>query len=172
MADSGQKYIKRNRAPRVTISYKDPYDANANVELPFVMGILADLSGNASAKDKPSLEEREFKDIGISNFNTVMSGIQPAVALNVPNKLSDDEGKLSMVLTFRNMDDFDPGKIAMQVPALKALLEKRNDLANLQRRMNGRMEAQRLLKQALSDPEMLRALGNTTDRSEGTSELE
>lgn len=167
MSDSGQKFIKRNRAPRVHISYQDPYDATQNVELPFIMGVMSDLSGNASAKEKPRMAEREFAEVDTQNFNKFMASVEPAVSLSVDNKLGDGGEKLGMTLTFKHMDDLDPGKIAEQVPALKSLLDARQRLANLQRYMNGKAEAQDLLQKVLNDPELMKLLG---EKGKGSAE--
>jgi type VI secretion system protein ImpB len=158
-SDSGQKFIKRNRPPRVQISYEDPYDAEKQVELPFVMGIMADLSGNASKVEKPAMADRKFSNVDMDNFEEYMDSVQPAVTFRVDNKLSDQpDEKMGVNLTFRKMSDFDPAGIARQVPALKALLEAREQLANLQRYMDGKVAAEDKLKQLLSSPELMKAL--------------
>jgi len=158
-SDSGQKFIKRNRPPRVQISYEDPYDAEKLVELPFVMGIMADLSGNASPVDKPPMAERKFSNVDMDNFEEYMESVQPAATFRVDNKLSDQpDEKMGVSLTFTKMSDFDPAGIARQVPALKALLEAREQLANLQRYMDGKVAAEDKLRQLLSSPELMKAL--------------
>ena len=158
-SDSGQKFIKRNRPPRVQISYEDPYDAEKQVELPFVMGIMADLSGNASTVDKPAMADRKFSNVDMDNFEDYMESVKPAVTFRVDNKLSDQpDEKMGVNLTFTKMSDFDPAGIARQVPALKALLEAREQLANLQRYMDGKVAAEDKLKQLLSSPELMKAL--------------
>lgn len=159
MSDSAQKALRRNRPPRVHISYQDPYDETAQVELPFVMGVMADLSGNASAKEKPKVADRPFTQVDPQSFDEFMASVEPAVSLSVDNKLGNEDGeKLGMTLTFRSMDDLDPGKIAEQVPAMRRLLEARRQLANLQRYMNGKSAAQDMLRQLLSDPELMKLL--------------
>lgn len=159
MSDSGQKFISRNRKPRVHITYEDPYDANRLVELPFVMGVLADLSGNASAVDKADLADRGFLDIDMDNFERRMAAVAPAVAFRVPNKLSDEAGsELPVRLAFSSMDDFGPAQIARQVPELAKLLEARTQLANLLRYMDGKVSAEDTLKKLLSDKELMRAI--------------
>ncbi len=101
-SDSGQRFIKRNRPPRVQISYQDPYDAQKNVELPFVMGVMSDLSGNASQVAKPSVADRKFSDVDMDNVDKYMKSIEPAVAFRVDNKLSEGSGeKMGVNLTFR-----------------------------------------------------------------------
>ena len=170
MSDSGQKAIKRNRPPRVHISYQDPYDETAQVELPFVMGMMADLSGNASPREKPKVAERPFSDVQPETFNKYMASVEPGVSMRVDNKLGGEEGeKLGVDLTFKGMDDFDPGQIARNVPALRTLLEARDQLANLQRYMNGKSDAQDMLRKLLSDPELMKLLDSKTG-AETTSE--
>ena len=110
--DSGQKFIRRNRPPRVHITYEDPYNAEQKIELPFVMGVMADLSGNASAVDKPDISQRKFLDFDMDNFDQRMAAIEPAVSFNVPNKLGEDSSeKLSVALKFSKFEDFNPAAI-------------------------------------------------------------
>ena len=158
-ADSGQKFIKRNRAPRVHISYEDPYDAERNVELPFVMGVLADLSGNAAGAEKPDVAERTFLEFDMDNFDKRMAAIAPGQSFAVENKLGEEAGeKLSVSLRFEKMDDFTPAAVARQVPPLAKLLEAREQLANLLRYMDGKVAAGDQLKALLSDPQLMSAL--------------
>ena len=157
--DSGQKFIKRNRPPRVQISYEDPYDAEQQVELPFVMGVMADLSGNASKVEKAPMAERKFTGVDMDNFEKYMESVEPAVAFRVQNKLSEKEGEqMGVELAFKSMDDMTPAGIAKQVPALNALLEARDQLANLQRYMDGKAAAEDQIKELLSNPELMTAL--------------
>ncbi|MFN4098628.1 MAG: type VI secretion system contractile sheath small subunit [Pararhodobacter sp.] len=168
MSDSGQKAIGRNRAPRVHISYRDPYNENANVELPFVVGVMADLSGNASDKAKPKVAERSFVDINSSNLNEVMAKIEPGVAMTVDDRLSETPGnKLGMKLTFRSMKDFQPDRIVAQVPAMKALHEAREQLVSLLTKMETRTEAQDLVRKLLNDPGLMRMVDQ---KSRGSSD--
>lgn len=164
-SDNGQRFIKRNRPPRVQISYEDPTDAEKIVELPFVMGVLSDLSGNGSQVEKPPLAERSFSTVSMDNFDEFMRKVEPAVAMRVPNKLDSQRQneKLGINLTFRQMADLEPASIARQVPALRALLEAREQLANLQRYMNGRVDAEQRLAQLLADPALMRALASRND---------
>jgi type VI secretion system protein ImpB len=164
MSDSGQKFIKRNRPPRVQISYEDPYNAEKQVELPFVMGILSDLSGNASKVTKAPMAERKFSNVDMDNFEDYMASVEPAATFRVTNKLSGDGNEqLGVSLTFKRMEDFTPGAIARQVPALRALLEAREQLANLQRYMDGKVAAEDQLKKLLSDPQLMQALKERRD---------
>ncbi|GAB1478891.1 type VI secretion system contractile sheath small subunit [Paracoccaceae bacterium] len=158
-SDSATGFIKRNRPPRVQISYADPIEANKQVELPFVMGVMSDLSGNASKVEKPPVAEREFSQVSQDTLDDYMASIQPGLALNVNNTLDPEAGgKLSVSLNFSKMADLSPGEIARQVPALATLLEARQQLANLQRYMNGKSAAQDQLKQLLQDPALMAAL--------------
>jgi len=155
-SNSGQKFISRNRKPRVHITYEDPYDAEKLIELPFVMGVMADLSGNASQVAKPRMEERKFLDFDMDNFDKRMEKIAPAVSMKVPNKLAGGgDEKLSVNLKFNKMDDFSPAGIARQIPATAKLLEAREKLANLMRYMDGKVAAEDALRQLLSDPELM-----------------
>lgn len=159
MPDSGQKFIKRNRPPRVQISYEDPYNAEKQVELPFVMGVMADLSGNASQVAKAPMSERKFSNLDMDNFEDYMASVAPAVSFRVKNVLSGDGSEqMGVNLTFKSMDDLTPGAIARQVPALRALLEAREQLANLQRFMDGKAAAEEQLKKLLSDPALMQSL--------------
>ena len=157
--DSGQKFIRRNRAPRVHITYEDPYDAERLIELPFVMGVLSDLSGNNSAVEKPKVEDRKFLEFDMDNFESRMAAIEPGVTMRVDNKLGDESGeKLSVNLKFEKMADFTPAAVARQVPATAKLLEAREQLANLLRYLDGKVAAEDQLKKLLSDPQLMTAL--------------
>ena len=149
-SNSGQKFISRNRKPRVHITYEDPYDAERLIELPFVMGVLADLSGNASTVAKAEMIDRKFLDIDMDNFDKRMAAIEPAVSMKVENKLGAGEGgeKLSVNLKFTKMDDFSPAAIARQVPATAKLLQAREQLSNLLRYMDGKVAAEDTAQEA------------------------
>lgn len=158
-ADSATGFIKRNRPPRVMISYADPIDANKQIELPFVMGVMSDLSGNASKVEKPPMADREFSLVSQDTLDDYMESVAPGLAINVKNTLDPEMGgKLSVNLNFKKMADLSPGEIARQVPALATLLEAREQLANLQRYMNGKSGAQDQLKALLTDPKLMAAL--------------
>ena len=157
--DSGQRFIRRNRAPRVHITYEDPYNAERRVELPFVMGVMSDLSGNNSSVEKPEVAERKFLEFDMDNFENRMAAIEPGAAFKVENKLGDGQSeKLSVDLHFRKMDDFSPAAVARQVPATAALLEARTQLANLLRYMDGKVAAEDRIKELLKDPKLMAAL--------------
>ncbi len=159
MADSGQKFIKRNRPPRVQIQYEDPYNAEKMVELPFVMGVMSDLSGNASDVEKPAITDRKYLDIDMDNFDDRMKAIKPGIVFNVQNKLGDaKDEKLSVKLNFEKMADFNPAAVVRQVPAMAKLLKAREQLANLQRYMDGKVAAEDQIKALLKDPDLMKLL--------------
>jgi type VI secretion system protein ImpB len=159
MADSGQKFIKRNRPPRVQIQYEDPYNAEKMVELPFVMGVMSDLSGNASEVEKTAITDRKFLDIDMDNFDDRMKAVKPGISFNVENKLGEAKGeKMSVKLNFEKMADFNPAAVVRQIPALAKLLQAREALANLQRYMDGKVAAEDQLKTLLKDPELMKLL--------------
>ncbi|WP_126283177.1 type VI secretion system contractile sheath small subunit [Burkholderia stagnalis] len=156
-AGSGQKFIARNRAPRVQIEYDvETYGAERKVQLPFVMGVLADLAGKR-AEPLPDLPERKFLEIDVDNFDERMKSIAPRVAFQVPNTLTGD-GLLNVDMTFEQIDDFSPAAIARHVDALRQLLDARTELSNLLSYMDGKHGAEQLIEQAINDPELLKAL--------------
>lgn len=157
--DSGQRFIRRNRAPRVHITYEDPYDAERLIELPFVMGVMSDLSGNSPGIEKAKLEDRKFLEFDMDNFDSRMAAIQPGVRMQVANKLSDNpDEKMSVSLRFNKMADLSPVAVARMVPATAKLLEAREQLANLLRYMDGKVAAEDQLKKLLADPQLMNAL--------------
>jgi type VI secretion system protein ImpB len=173
MADTGQKFIRRNRAPRVHISYEDPYDADRKVELPFVMGVLADLSGNNPGAEKPEIGERNFLEFDMDNFDQRMAAVEPGVTFKVENKLGDGTGeKLSVDLRFKKFEDFSPAALAKQVPPLAKLLEARQQLSNLLRYMDGKAAASDQIKALLADPQLMAALKDRLSESSGPAETE
>jgi len=168
---SGQKFIKRNRPPRVHITYDDPTNAEEKIELPFVMGVMSDLSGNSPGVDKAEIEQRNFLDIDMDNIDKRMAAIEPGVSFRVNNKLSENsDEKLSVNLRFNKMADFEPAAIAKQVPALAKLLEARTHLANLMRYMDGKVAAEESLKKLLADPQLMLALKNRESSKDDKSE--
>ena len=139
------------------------------------MGVLADLSGNASQVAKPDINERKFLDIDMDNFDKRMAAIEPAVSMKVANKLGSEEGgeKLSVNLKFTKMDEFSPAAIARQVPAMAKLLQAREQLANLLKYMDGKMAAEVSLKKLLADPELMAAMKSKLEHkppSEGSAQ--
>jgi type VI secretion system protein ImpB len=156
---SSQKFIARNRAPRVQIEYEvELYGAQKKVQVPFVMGVLADLSGDA-AEPLPAVDERKFLAIDIDNFDERMKSMKPRVAFRVPNTLTG-EGQLNVDITFESMDDFSPAAVARKVDALSKLLEARTQLSNLVTYMDGKSGAEELISKVLNDPALLKSLAD------------
>ena len=157
MSSSGQKFIGKNRAPRVQVEYDvELYGAEKKVNLPFIMGVMSDLSGNP-AEPLEKIEDRSFLEIDTDNFNDRLKSMKPRVAFMVPNVITG-EGQIAVDMTFENMDDFSPAKVAEKVDGLKQLLEAREQLANLLSYMDGKAGAEGLLTKVLEDPAFLKAL--------------
>jgi type VI secretion system protein ImpB len=157
---SSQKFIARNRAPRVQIEYDvELYGAEKKIQLPFVMGVLADLSGKPT-EPLPLVADRKFLDIDVDNFDSRLKALKPRVAFQVPNTLTGS-GSLNVELTFDSMDDFSPAAVARKVDALGKLLEAREQLANLITYMDGKSGAEELVATLLRDPALLRTLATT-----------
>lgn len=160
MAESIHDRLKRVRAPRVNIEYKvELGDAIEMRQLPFVMGIFGDFTGQP---DEPleRLKDRKFTEVNPDNFDDVLASMKPHLAFSVDNKLSDDPdaGKLSVDLRFRELDDFDPDRVAEQIPALRKLLELRQELADVRGSLQGNEKLEEILQATLSDEESLAKL--------------
>jgi len=156
---SSQKFIGRNRAPRVQIEYDvELYGSPKKVQIPFVMGVMADLSGDVK-EPLPSVDERKFLAIDIDNFDDRMKSMKPRVAFSVPNTLTG-EGNLSVDITFESMEDFSPAAVARKVDALAKLLEARSQLSNLITYMDGKAGAEDLISKVLNDPALLKSLAD------------
>ena len=154
---SSQKFIARNRAPRVQIEYDvELYGAEKKVELPFVMGVMSDLSGD-SRESLPQVDDRKFVEVDMDNFDERLRSIRPTANVTVPNELTG-EGSLPLTLAFESMSDFSPARIAAQVEPLAKLLEARAQLANLVTYMDGKSGAENLIAKALRDPALLKSL--------------
>ncbi|MBI1189362.1 MAG: type VI secretion system contractile sheath small subunit [Tepidisphaera sp.] len=156
---SSQKFIARNRAPRVQIEYDvELYGAEKKVNLPFVMGVMADLSGKP-AEALPPVADRKFLEIDVDNFDDRMKSMKPRVAFQVPNTLTG-EGNMSVDITFESMSDFSPAAIAKKVEPLAKLLEARTQLSNLLTYMDGKSGAEQLVSKVIGDPELLKSLAS------------
>jgi type VI secretion system protein ImpB len=152
------KKLERVRRPRVQISYDvETNGAMEKKELPFVVGVLADLSGQPASPLR-SLKERKATNIDRDNFNDVLAKSTPRVAMKVQNKLTSEDTKLAVELKFKSMDDFDPAAIAAQVPALKKLLEMRLELTQLMSKMEGNDKLDQLLADVLSNSDKAKEL--------------
>lgn len=163
---SGQKFVGRNRAPRVQIEYDvELYGAEKKVQLPFVMGVMSDLSGNP-AEPLPKVADRKFLEISADNFDERLKAMKPRVAFQVPNTLTG-EGNLSVDLTFESMDDFTPAAIARKVEALQKLLQAREQLSNLVTYMDGKTGAEELMAKVMADPTLLQALASAPKPEDG-----
>ena len=155
--ESSQKFIARNRAPRVQIEYEvEVYGAEKSVQLPFVMGVLADLSGQPADPLAP-VSDRKFLEIDVDNFDERLKSMKPRVAVQVPNTLTG-EGNLSVDMTFESMDDFTPAAVARKVGSLNKLLEARGQLSNLLTYMDGKTGAEELIAKLLAEPTLMQAL--------------
>ena len=157
MSGSSQKFIARNRAPRVQIEYDvELYGSNKKMQIPFVMGVMADLSGKPAEPLAP-VADRKFLEIDVDNFDDRLKSMKPRVAFAVPNTLTG-EGNLSVDITFENMADFSPEAVAKKVGALNNLLEARTQLKDLLTYMDGKVGAEELLGKVLKNPELLKSL--------------
>ena len=156
---SSQKFIARNRAPRVQIEYDlETYGSSKKVELPFIMGVMADLSGKP-AEALPQVNDRKFLEIDVDNFDDRLKACKPRVAFQVPNTLTG-EGNLNVEMTFESMDDFSPAAVARKVDALNKLLQARTELSSLLTYMDGKDKAEQLLGQLLDNPELMKSLAS------------
>ena len=154
---SSQKFIARNRAPRVQIEYDvEVYGAEKKIQLPFVMGVMADLSGKPADPLAP-VADRKFLEIDVDNFDERLKSAKPRVAFQVPNTLTG-EGNVNVEMTFESMDDFSPAAVARKVDSLNKLLTARTQLSNLLTYMDGKGGAEDLVSKLLSDPALLQAV--------------
>jgi len=154
---SSQKFIARNRAPRVQIEYDvEVYGAEKKVQVPFVMGVMADLTGKPKEPLEP-VADRKALEIDVDNFDGRLKSMNPRVAFSVPNTLTG-EGNMNVDISFDSMDDFSPAAVARKVDPLKKLMEARSQLANLVTYMDGKTGAEELVAQAINDPALMQSL--------------
>lgn len=154
---NSQKFIGRNRAPRVQIEYDvELYGAQKKQQIPFVMGVMADLAGDSEEPLAP-IDERKLLEIDVDNFDDRLKAMKPRAAFTVPNTLTG-EGNLAVDITFENMDDFSPAAIARKVGSLNKLLQARTQLSNLVTYMDGKSGAEELIANALQDEALLQSL--------------
>jgi len=157
--ESAQKFIQRNRAPRVQLEYDvEVYGSEKKVNLPFVMGVMADLSGKP-AEPLEAVADRKFLEVDVDNFDERLKASKPRVAFRVPNTLTG-EGELNVDISFESMDDFSPAAVARKVDALNKLLTARTQLQNLLTYMDGKSGAEGLIAKLLNDPTLLQALSS------------
>src|SRR5271156_2795832 len=156
---SSQKFIARNRAPRVQIEYDvETYGSEKKVQLPFIVGVMSDLSGKPSEPLAP-VADRKMLEIDVDNFDSRMKAIKPRVAFMVPNTMTG-QGNVAVDITFESMDDFSPGAIAKKVDSLAKLLEARTQLSNLLTYMDGKTGAEELIGKVLADPALMQTLAS------------
>jgi type VI secretion system protein ImpB len=160
MSESLQHKLDRVRRPRVQITYDvETGGALERRELPFVVGVMADLSAQPKTALAP-LKERKFVPVDRDTFNDVLAKAQPRIATRVENRLSDEEGELPVELSFENMDDFEPANVAKQIPALKNLLDLRSQLSQLLNKLEGNDKLEALLNEVLNDEEAAKTLAS------------
>jgi len=165
--ESSQKFVGRNRPPRVQLEYDvELYGAEKKVAVPFVMGVMSDLSGKNGA-DLPPVAERKPLDINAENFDTRLKAMQPRVTYKVPNKLTSEGGNIAVDMTFEGMDEFSPAEVAKKIEPLAKLLEARTNLANLVTYMDGKTGAEDLIAKVLNDPALLKSLASKAKPEEG-----
>ena len=170
---SSQKFIGRNNAPRVQIEYDvEIYGSQKKVELPFVTGVMTDLSGHRAAP-LPSVEERQFLTFDQDNFDSRMRAIRPRLAFYVENILGDNpEELMDIELEFESMEDFEPGAIAARVPQMQKLLEARAHLTDLITYMDGKSSAEDVIRQLLEQPDFLIRLANDAKGTVASAEAD
>jgi type VI secretion system protein ImpB len=168
MAKDSQQMLGRIRRPRVHITYDvETGGAMKAVELPFVVGVLADLSGQPKEALRP-LKDRKAAFIDRDNFNDIMAKAGARVALRVPNLLTDPNSKLAIELNFKHIDDFEPARVAEQIAPLKQLLEMRQELTQILNRMEGNDKLEQLLADVLANTEKATAVARVLDASSGS----
>ncbi len=164
---SSQKFVGRNRTPRVHIEYDvETLGSEKKIQLPFITGVMADLAGKPT-QAPPGVADRKFLEIDVDNFDERMKAMKPRVAFQVPNALTEEGGNLSVDITFEKMEDFSPAAVARKVDSLSKLLDARQQLANLVTYMDGKSGAEELVSKLLADPALLKSLASTakpTDR--------
>ena len=162
MPESTQKKLSRIRPPRVQITYDvEIGDAIQMKELPFVAGVMADLSG-APAEALPKLKDRKFVEIDRDNFNDVLASCAPRLALSVDNRLAKDDTKLNVELKFRSIDDFNPAAVVKQIEPLNKLFEARQRLMDLLAKLDGNDKLDALLQEIVDNPDNPKALKAST----------
>ena len=157
--DSVQKRLQKVRAPRVHLTYDvEKGDAIEEKELPFVVGVLGDFSGNPE-QPLPRVKDRRFVNVDLDNFDEVLEGMGPRAVYRVPNKISDEGGEFAVELKFKSIDDFRPEAVVEQVEPLRRLLESRSKLADLRNKLAGNEKLEDLLSDVLNNTEQLKELG-------------
>lgn len=150
--NDGQKLIGESRAPRVQIEYDvELYGSQKKVELPFVAGVLADLSGD-NVEKLGAVDERDFSEIDVENFDKRMADIAPTLSFHAPNLLTNDGTLIDVDLEFKSLTDFDPAEVVKRIPELAVLLEARSQLKELITYMDGKAAAEDVIQELLKNP--------------------
>lgn len=166
--DSVQKRLERVRPPRVQLTYDvEIGDAVEQKELPFVMGVMGDFTGQQDPdKPLPKLKDRKFVNVDLDNFDEVLTGMAPRATYRVKNKLSEDGGEFAVNLEFKKMDDFRPEAVVEQVEPLRKLLEARTKLSDLRNKLAGNDKLEDVLGEVLSNTEKLKQLGSEAQQGQ------
>jgi type VI secretion system protein ImpB len=171
-AESQQQKLSRIRSPRVHLTYEVEVGGAIQMkELPFVVGVLSDLSGKPD-EPLPKMKDRKFVEIDRDNFNKVLSGMKPRLAFQVDNTLQDDGSKLNVELRFNSMDDFEPENVVQKVEPLRKLLEARNRLTDLASKIDGNDKLESLLQDVVNNTDSLKKLSTETGRDGGATSPE
>jgi type VI secretion system protein ImpB len=167
MSDSSQKFIARNRAPRVQIEYDvETFGAQKKVNLPFIVGVMADLAGKSESNEaKKLVADRKFLEIDVDNFDSRMAALKPKLTFQAENTLTG-EGTLPVSIEFESMDDFSPTKVASKVDSLKQMMEARNQLSALLTYMDGKTGAEELLSKVMQNPDLLKTIALVPKKDE------
>jgi type VI secretion system protein ImpB len=162
---SSQKFIARNRAPRVQIEYDvELYGAQKKVNLPFVVGVMSDLAGKSDSEEaQKAVADRKFLEIDVDNFDNRMAALRPKVSFQVENTLTG-EGNMPVAIDFQSMDDFQPAKVAAKVEPLRNLVEARQQLSSLLTYMDGKTGAEDLLAKVMQDPDLLKSIAQVPNQ--------
>ncbi len=167
MSDSTQHKLDRVRPPRVHITYDvEIGDAVEQKEIPFVVGVLGDLSGHPE-KPLPPLKERKCVEIDRDNFNGILEGVKPRLAIKVDNRMQDNDTKIGVELTFSSLDDFHPENIARQIEPVRKLVEARNKLYNLLGKLDGNDKLEALLQDVISNTDKLEMIHKESAEPDG-----
>lgn len=159
MAGSSQHTLDKVRSPRVHITYDvEIGDAIEMKEIPFVIGVLGDLSGKPN-EPLPKLKDRKFIEIDRDNFNSVLEGMKPRLAFKADNKLTEDDTKLAVELNFKSIDDFHPEQVANQITPVRKLVEARHKLSDLLNKLDGNDRLDELLQDVITSTDSLEKLG-------------
>ncbi len=170
--ESLQHTLDRVRSPRVQITYDvEVGDAIQMKEIPFVVGVMGDLSGNPD-EPLPKLKDRKFVEIDRDNFNTVLAGMKPRLAYRVDNKLTNDDSKIAVELRFKSLEDFHPERVAEQITPVRKLVEARKKLSDLLGKLDGNDKLEELLKEVINSTESLEKLGKEVGAESASAEKE